>query len=158
MANVARLKEIKQRINAHPEKFNWKTYFAVPPVGEDQFKEKTHTELCVSLPEESCGTAGCIAGWAMSLYAPERIETLGYDSLSEYDIGAELLELVEDEAAFLLLDYYTKHLDPSSYLNNYEWPKDQDGYHLFGFARRRPDELFVEANRKLDFIIAHYES
>lgn len=157
MANIARLKEIKQRINAHPEKFNWKLYFEVP--ASCVFSQQDYNDQCKSLPEESCGTAACIAGWAIALYDPNLINRLS--NVSEYNEATELLDLTNEEADFLLLDHCSIMHDvlpnDATYIERYEWPKNKEGHILHTFASRTQQELFIEANRKLDYIIAHHE-
>lgn len=85
IVNIKRLREIKKQILAEPSQFDMTVYFSAKPTS-------------------TCGTASCIAGWALWLYAKNfqkslKINVLGHlysdypEHISFKNLAAKLLGL-----------------------------------------------------------------
>lgn len=87
MANIERLKEIKDLIINNPNKL-YMSYWDIN-YDEDMRKEKVYGK---------CDTAKCIAGWAVYLYDRENYPGIDDDLTLFEELAIKQLELTESEA------------------------------------------------------------
>jgi len=141
MANLKNLKTVRQAIIDHKENFSYgvgiyrKTSFG----GIPQFKDLIH----------NCGTVGCVAGFAVAC-SKHDTPTNSWPSIC--DSAQYYLNINGNEIRFLFHAYRRKDLTEPGYLSEYDYPAD------FDIGSCTDEEGYTEAIKRLDFIIAHYES
>jgi hypothetical protein len=133
MANIEKLKQLRALMAELPEQ---KVYLdAYWKLGTNPLKDKN-----------DCGTAGCVAGYAIALFCPE-IKHL-YECVSITPIAREALELTEDELQEIEIA-----------LENNEYPEsffggaaEFDEFAIFEFESEQAEALF-----RLDTAIELFE-
>jgi hypothetical protein len=114
MANVERLRKLRQRLLDHKEQFRyqeWCTVLTPAPTADDPFRMR-HTfttnsvrELKEFLESYSCNTCGCVAGHACMQAIEEKDPMLLEEFRSTYigDVAQRYLSLDNDESEFLFM-------------------------------------------------------
>jgi enolase len=173
MANVERLKQIRNTILNFEENFDYSTMLS--------FKDDVVNEECTwhydypedreasTLLKHNCNTCGCVAGFVIAL------EYDNYDKrdIDRYDYATEWLGLTQLEAEWLFqaetFDNYKDLVDRYEKYYDHDWT-DEDKYDaLASVATYVPlpdfiawdvcshDEGLEEAIRRIDHLIAYYE-
>ncbi|TXH12511.1 MAG: hypothetical protein E6R03_12650 [Hyphomicrobiaceae bacterium] len=94
--NKERMRELYRIVSAHQDKLNMNVWQS----GGVQARLPDQ-------PEEFCGTAACLCGWAVWLWGIELSVDLGFGNRSRSweNAGAELLGLTHDEAVSLFYPF-----------------------------------------------------
>lgn len=91
MIHVERAKMVLDAIQSHKNQFRFDVYFGFANPEVDQSLEE----------QMKCGTAGCIAGWTLTIFTPK---TNIYEALTHCPgNAAQLLNLTDDESWFLFM-------------------------------------------------------
>ena len=137
MANLEKLKEVRNAINNFKENFDYRAVKAVKEYVD-------YSKKLDSLVKHDCNTCGCIAGFTLALSE--------HSDSTSITIASRVLALHNSEKSFLFfaddVRVGTKNVLP--YLRNYDYPKD------FYYSKCSNEEGVVEALRRLDFMIEHY--
>lgn len=127
--NKERLQQLHDAIEAAPpEEFFYNAFFSGKNDG-------LLTAGYLTIPKPHCGTAGCVAGWALMLFIPgERSYngSCGDPKVSAFDQAKDVLDLSSSEATFLFLEYAhaakredalrrLRHLLDGDHPDNYHW-------------------------------------
>jgi hypothetical protein len=171
MANIAKLKELRNALVNFEENFDYEYVFC-----------KTHrnsnktavTEITNSLLGEvlqhntvphDCGTVACLAGFTVALHKEAFIEHCtnrgDHHPLNAMGFAARILGLGRDEENFLftpaskryeIASYYDHNADRLPYP---DYPYDDSFKH---FSHCTKEQGYNEALRRLDYIIEYYSN
>lgn len=128
--NVERLLAVKHAILDHPKQVDMMSWYG----GDAYCYEPEHLTPNVL---DRCGTTGCVAGWAVSLFAPGI--PYGLCGNGVYDRAIALLDTSEDAA--------------DSLFHVMNWPSDLR--RRYGKARRPATRARIVAERIDRFLLEH---
>ena len=109
--NVKLLRKIKAHILEEPRRFFMEWYVATGRPGARRFTSRHADAADLPKTVPPCGTAACIAGWAILLSEKKKADELDYNySGDTVDIASDLIGLP--------FGYYPRQL-----FNNHGWPE-----------------------------------
>ncbi len=173
MANVAKLKELRNALVNFEENFHYTYILATESLEDDhEIRPICFVEESVLVKvfqhnnvEHNCGTVACLAGFAAALHKKQFLEFCAerkdYHQLNGLHFASGLLELTYDEVDFLFapaskryeLSNYYAHDDDKLPFPDYPY---DDSFHHFSHCTKT--QGYNEALRRLDYIIEYYSN
>ena len=171
MANVAKLKELRNALANFEENFDYAHVIAEQPLGEEliPIRETTNSLLCKVFQhnnvENDCGTVACLAGFAVALHKEQFLEDCAkredYHPINALEFAKSVLELTSFETDFLftpasrsyeIYNYYGRND------KNLPFPDYPYDYSFHYFTSCTKEQGYNEALRRLDYIIEYYSN
>jgi hypothetical protein len=173
MANVAKLKELRNALVNFEENFDYTYILATESLEDDHevnpicfVEERVLVKVFQhNNVEHNCGTVACLAGFTVALHKEAFIEHCterrNHHPLNAMGFSESVLELSSDEGNFLftpaskryeIANYYDHNPDRLPFP---DYPYDDNFYHFSGCTK---EQGYNEALRRLDYIIEYYSN
>lgn len=135
MANVERLKAVKQAILDHTDKFMYQSWCSKHKIGPWILNDFNN------IVDPDCGTCGCVAGFTLGIFGSELIPNINSNHDDIGDVASMILDLTAEEENYLFL---CEELEGVEY----------DGQESIDLATATEED----AIKRIDYLIAKYST